>query len=250
MEKSMMYSIMDLVTPEMTSALGTRLGASATAVQTGLGTGVATILAAIADKSGNSELMGRVYNAIQGADSHAILDGLSNLASGGAGSGPAVERGSRLMSLLFGMQKQSVENLIARQSGASPSAGSGIMEMAAPLAVGCLGQQIQERGLNASTFADLMGTEAAKLKSFVPAGISGIFSGGGGGGHEAHNPGPQSNGASSGPGFNLGKPTLLLVGLLAIGLIAWLLSRHCCTAPEVSNKVAEMGAPAAGVGAL
>jgi len=228
----MMYSIMDLVTPQMTSALASRLGGSTTAVQTGLGTGVATVLAAIAHKSGDSSLMNRVFSMISGASSQSILGGLSNLASGGAGSGPVVEQGSRLANLLFGGERANVEGLLARQSGLGPSGGEGIMSVAAPLVMGFLGQHISENGLNASAFASLMATERAKLKSFVPAGLSGILAPGAVGASHAS----ASSTSGSASSFNVGKPMLLVVALAAIGLASWLFSRNCNSGGENANK--------------
>ena len=231
----MVDSIMNMVSPQMASTLASRLGGSTTAVQTGLGTSVAAVLGTIAEKSGDSGLMGRIFSLVSGSNSQSILSSLPNLASGAGVPAALADQGSKLTSMLFGGQQSGVENLIARQAGLGGSAGSGVMSMAAPLVMGFLGQHIASNGLNASSFASMMASERSKLQGFLPAGFGSLLSGGG-----AAVPGPIKappvHVPTPPPSSGAGKPILLVVALLAIAFIAWLSMRSC---NNPANKVAE-----------
>jgi OmpA-OmpF porin, OOP family len=213
-------SIMNLLTRQVTTSLADRLGASPSTVQMGIGTSVVTLLAAIANRAGDSGFVSQVFNLVKGADTQSILSTLPNLASGAAASSPAMEKGLQLSSLLLRGQQSSIESFIGRESGLTAGAGRELMSLAAPLTAGCLGHQIRATGLSTSSFADLIRSEASKIQELLPPGLPNLLSGisipaalgtaeataGEGGGRRLH---------------------FALIGLVLLALIAWLVSRGC-----------------------
>jgi OOP family OmpA-OmpF porin len=242
-------SILNLLTRQVTSSLADRLGASPSAVHTGIGTSVAALLAGIANRTGDSVFVSQVFNLLKGANTQNILNTLPNLASGAAASSPTMKQGLDLSSLVLGGQQAHIENFIGRQSGLSVEAGRELMSLAAPLTAGFLGNQIRDAGLNSSSFAVMIRAEASRIQGFLPAGLPNLLS--------ALSI-PAALGTAETTARNDGGRKLIyaLIGLLLLALIAWLLSRGCNesepapAAPAGAVSPAPAPAPATAVGAL
>jgi OOP family OmpA-OmpF porin len=213
-------SILNLLTRQVTSSLADRLGASPSAVHTGIGTSVAALLAGIANRTGDSVFVSQVFNLLKGANTQNILNTLPNLASGAAASSPTMKQGLDLSSLVLGGQQAHIENFIGRQSGLTVEAGRELMSLAAPLTAGFLGNQIRDAGLNSSSFAVMIRAEASRIQGFLPAGLPNLLS--------ALSI-PAALGTAETTARNDGGRKLIyaLIGLLLLALIAWLLSRGC-----------------------
>lgn len=235
MANTMIDSIMGLVTPQVTSALASRLGGSATAVQSGLGTTIAALIGGLANRTGDSGLMSQIFHLISGSNMQGVLSSLPSLASG-AGGGQVAEQGSRLTSMLFGGQQSAIESLIGRQSGLGAGAGSALMSMAAPLLTGFLGQQIRDRGLNLSSFSSLISSEGSKVQSMLPAGLGSLLSG-------AAVPPVTSAVVPAGTSGGGKRGLWVLLAIVALALLAWLISRGCNKTPAPAAP-AEVATPA------
>jgi OmpA-OmpF porin, OOP family len=240
-------SIMNLLTRQVTTSLADRLGASPSAVQTGIGTSVAALLAGIANRTGDSGFVSQAFNLLKGANTQNILNTLPNLASGAAASSPTMKQGLDLSSLVLGGQQAHIENFIGRQSGLTAEEGRELMSLAAPLTAGFLGNQIRDAGLNASSFAVMIRAEASRVQGFLPAGLPNLLS--------AVSI-PAALGTAETTARNSGgrKVIYALIGLLLLALIAWLVSRGCNesepapTAP--AGTVSPEPAPTPAAGAL
>jgi OmpA-OmpF porin, OOP family len=242
MSNSMVEAIMNLVTPQVTDSLAARLGGSTGAVRSGLGTSVAALLGGIANQAGESGFMGQVFNLVSGSNTQGILGSLSNLASGAGASSHATEQGLRLRSLLFGGQQTNVENVVGRQTGLGAAAGGELMSLAGPLTVGFLGQQIRDRGLTPSSFSSLMSSEASKLQSVLPAGLSSLLSG-------VSIPSLAGT-APAGTGDGGMKKLLIPIGVLVLGLAAWLVTHGCNKPHPTPAAPAQLATPAPAAGSL
>jgi OmpA-OmpF porin, OOP family len=236
-------AIMNLLTRQVTSSLADRLGVSPPDVQMGIGSSVAALLAGIASRAGDSGFVSQVFQMVKAADTQNILDTLPNLASGAAASSRAVELGSKLSTLLLRGQQSHVEEMIGLQSVLTAGAGREFMTLAAPLTAGFLGHEIRGTGLTPSAFANMIRREAAKIQSFLPLGFP-----------RALYPVPIPNTLTKPPataGEGIGRKVgYTLIGLLLLGLIAWLVS-HKWSGPEraPATSAAEVGpaTPALGV---
>ncbi len=237
-------SIMNLLTRQVTTALADRLGASPSAVQTGIGTSVAALLGGIANRTGDSGFVSQVFNLLKGANTQNILNTLPNLASGAGAASPTMEQGLNLSSLVLGGHQAQIESFIGRQSGLTAEAGRELMSLAAPLTAGFLGHQIRDAGLTSSSLAVMIRAEASRIQGFLPAGLPNLLS--------AVSI-PVALGTAEATARNGGgrKVIYALIGLLFLALIAWLVSRGCNESePAPAGTVSPAPAPTPAVGAL
>ena len=174
MASSLLDSLMSLAGPQIMGSLASRLGEPEGKVNDGLKTAGGAILASLASKSTDSGFMGQIFSMITGPAVSGILGNLSGLASGGA-SGPVADLGSKFLGLVLGGQQSAVTSAIASAAGLKNSSAQGLLSMAAPLVLGMLGGKAAGGGLNASSFASMLGGEASSLRSLLPAGFSSLL---------------------------------------------------------------------------
>ncbi len=220
MASSIVDLILDQVPAPVTSSLATRFGGSEPAVLTGLWTSIATILGGLANHAGDPSFMTQIFNQVRGLNLQSGLGALTNLVSG-TGATEVSEQGSKLASLLFGDHQSKIAQFIGHESGLGALAGGRLMSLAAPLTAGYLGQQVLDRGLSASSFASFISTEGSKLQGMMPAGLGSLLSSFSLPSVARVTPAKAAD-SRGGP-----SKVLLLIALLALGLIAWLVSRGC-----------------------
>jgi outer membrane protein OmpA-like peptidoglycan-associated protein len=239
MPNTIVDSIMSLVTPEIQNALALRLGASPSALQSGLGTGVASIIAALGGKAADPNAMSQLHQIVSSAGNQNIAGNLSSVltgaSSGGAVVGPAGDLASKFLSFLFGGQLGSVGSLIAREAGISGAGGSGLLSMAAPLVLGFLGKKVSEGGLSASSLTNMIKTEAPTVKSLLPSGLGSLIP-------NLSLPSMPSMPEAGGGGS--GKMLWIVLGLLALGLLLWLLSGRACNPQQTAENVQDSASQA------
>jgi hypothetical protein len=173
---SIVGTIMRLVPSRITSSLAARLGVSSAAVQLGIGTSVVVLITGIADHASDPLFMIRLFDLARQSDTNSVLRNLPDLASG-AGASRVTERGSKLASVLFGHHQPAIEYLVGHRSGLDAFAGKHLMLLAAPLTLGVLGWQINDQGLNISSFTNLVSSEAEKIRGILPAATRSLLSG-------------------------------------------------------------------------
>jgi outer membrane protein OmpA-like peptidoglycan-associated protein len=116
------------------------------------------------------------------------------------------------------------------------------MSLAGPLTVDFLGQQIRDRGLTPSSFSSLMSSEASKLQSVLPASLSSLLS-------DVSIPSLAGT-APAGTGDGGMKKLLIPIGVLVLGLAAWLVSHGCNKPHPTPAAPAQLATPAPAAGPL
>ena len=174
MASSLLDSLMSLAGPQIMGALASRLGEPEGKVNDGLKTAAGAILASVAGKSTDSGFISQIFSMVTGAGASGILGNLAGLASGGA-SGAVAELAKKFLGLALGGNQSAVTSAIASASGLKASSAEGLLGMAAPMVLGLLGQKASSGGLNASSFASMLGGEASSLKSLLPAGLGSLL---------------------------------------------------------------------------
>ncbi len=174
MASSLLDSLMSLAGPQIMGALASRLGEPEGKVNDGLKTAAGAILASVAGKSTDPGFISQIFSMVTGAGASGILGNLAGLASGGA-SGAVGELAKKFLGLALGSNQSAVTSAIASASGLKASSAEGLLGMAAPMVLGLLGQKASSGGLNASSFASMLGGEAASLKSMLPAGLGSLL---------------------------------------------------------------------------
>jgi outer membrane protein OmpA-like peptidoglycan-associated protein len=153
------------------------------------------------------------------------------------GSNALGDLGGKFLSMVFGPQQGGIVDTIGRSLGLKPGTISSLLSMAAPLVLGVLGKRVRDDGLGVSGLGNLLSRERDSILSAAPAGISSFL---GGVGRQAT--------AAVKTGINWLWPIL---GLLALGLILWSLTRRKApeaTVPAVST--APVATAAVDVGAF
>jgi hypothetical protein len=90
----------------------------------------------------------------------ANLPGLLNDPKAGDGAG--------ILTHVLGDKRGPVEHGLAQDAGVSANAMSGLLELAAPVVLGMLGQQQRQQGLDSSGLANLIGSEAQAEQNANP----------------------------------------------------------------------------------
>ena len=175
MATSLLDDLKGLMTPELLSTAGRSLGASETSVATGLGAAFPTILAGLAGKAGNAQAMRPFYDLINSPANDGSVLRDPRLAVAATPESPLGGAAGNLLSGLFGSQLSSVGDVLGRSAGLRPGSGGSLLNMAAPLVLGMLGNRLRSGGL------DCDGTQRSPPERTGPvhprsAGRDGIYS--------------------------------------------------------------------------
>ena len=163
---SLMESISNWITPELTSSLASRFGIPADTVNSALQTSSATMLTTLASKAHDTTFLSSIYKLITGSGAAAAV---------AAGSGmhqPQTETSAGFLSTLFGSHLASVESKVAQTANIPTAAGGAVMASAAPLVLGALSNKINAGGLSLASLGSTLTAELPTLKSYLPTGFA------------------------------------------------------------------------------
>ncbi len=170
---SLLDSISNLVTPELTRSLSANLGEQPEAIKNGLRTGSAMLLGMLANKAQNSAFLAHVTSLINRS-----ATAMGAAASAGGTSAPAAsEASSSFLQLLLGNDRAEIENRIAQASGIKAASAGTLLSAAAPMVMSTLASRFSGAGMNSGTLGALLSAELPQLRGFIPsasAGVSGL----------------------------------------------------------------------------
>ena len=240
MSSPLLNSLMSLAGPQIMGALASRLGEPEGKVSSGLQSAAGAILASVAGKSTDSGFMSQIFSLVTGPAAGGILGNLSGLASGGA-SGAVGELGQKFLGMVLGGQQSAVASAIAGASGLKTTSAQSLIGMAAPMVLGLLGQKVSSGGLNAGSFASMLGGEASALKGLLPAGLGALLPGLGSVSSMASSAMSSLPNVPDAPSGGMGWALPLILGVVGLGAAWWLLGNREAPKMEVPAmpKVAE-----------
>ena len=162
-------SLKALITPAVIAKASSVFGESEAAVIKGLDVALPTVLGALASKVEDRWFMSRLFDLIKEpvADGSFLRD-VANLIGSGAASLPAINVGSRFLSLLLGGNTLSLGNALSSVAGVKPSTGSSMLNIAGPLVLGLLGKTVRRNGLDSAGLADMVLGQKDSILAFVP----------------------------------------------------------------------------------
>ena len=241
MSSPLLNSLMSLAGPQIMGALASRLGEPEGKVSSGLQSAAGAILASVAGKSTDTGFMSQIFGLVTGPAAGGILGNLSGLASGGA-SGAVGELGQKFLGLVLGGQQSAVASAIAGASGLKTTSAQSLIGMAAPMVLGLLGQKVSSGGLNAGSFASLLGGEASALKGLLPAGLGALLPGLGSVSSMASSAMSSLPNVPDAPSGGMGWALPLILGVVGLGAAWWLLGNRETPKMEVPAmpKMAEV----------
>jgi len=232
MATSLLDGLKSMVTPEFLSGAARSLGESEGAVATGLGAAFPAVLAGLLAKAGDSQTMRPLFDLVSSPanDGSVIRD--PRLALTATPQSPLGAASNKLLAGVFGGQMSSIGDWISRFAGFRSGSGSTLLNMAAPLVLGLLGNRVRTGGLNPAGFGNLLLGEKDSIMRALPVGLGSII-------------GLKDVGISA-PGVPAPSTKRWLVpalAALAVVLVVWALGRNRRPADQTGGEMAAGMAP-------
>jgi outer membrane protein OmpA-like peptidoglycan-associated protein len=217
---------------ELVSKAAGHLGESESGISKALGGILPSILGGVVSKatSGGEGASG-ILDMAKGALGSGLLGNLGSFFGGGDS---ILSKGAGLLSGLFGDKAGGITNAISSFAGIKESSASHLMSMAAPAALGAIGQHASDNNLDAGGLSSMLASQKDNIMSALPSGLSGIMSMLGGGGvaaaatkvmssatHETtERAGAAANYATE-KASGGGSPLKWLLPIALLGLLTW-----------------------------
>lgn len=234
---SLVENVMGLLGP-IAGSLSTLLGESTDTVQRGLQGGAAAMLFGLASRADDpgflSQIFGLITNPANTASSLSAL--MANPAAALSGASPLTELSGKLISTIFGSRLPGITDAIGQFSGMGASKASTLLSMAAPLVLGGLGRFVRDNNVSVSGLAAGLKSEAPKLQGWLPAGLSGLFSG------ISSTPAAAVHGQTAATTNRWLWPVVILAAFLLAAL--WFFNRSGAPVSETIQTVSNAGSSA------
>jgi outer membrane protein OmpA-like peptidoglycan-associated protein len=167
----MSFNLIDSVTKLLGSDFIPRasnmLGEDQNKMQTATAAIIPSILTGILNKAGSGEATTMLRLAKDTANS-GILFSIGNfLASTGL-----LSKGAELLESLFGDRMRDVSNAISNFSGIKSTSATALMSVAAPAALGIIGERADSTNMNASGLLAFLNNEKDEILNAVPSGLN------------------------------------------------------------------------------
>src|SRR5687768_401470 len=133
------------------SQLSQRLGVSESTAQTAVHLAVPVILAALARNASKPQGAQELHQAVASDHDGSILDQLSSYLGN-----PQAANGSGILGHVLGGQRPVVENNLAQATGLDQNSARSLLEMLAPMVMGAVGREQQQKGLDPNGLSELL----------------------------------------------------------------------------------------------
>ncbi|MEO6844704.1 MAG: OmpA family protein [Ginsengibacter sp.] len=166
MSFNLMETVKSYFNDEFTNRASTTLGESSS--------GIAKALSAIIPTS----LAGILMKATSGNDgANSVLDMAKNAFTSNAGSPEmaSTEKGSNMLSSLFGDKTSGISSAISQFAGIKDSSTGSLLSMGLPAIMGILGKHADQNNLSPSGLAGFLSSQKDHILHAMPAGLSSII---------------------------------------------------------------------------
>ncbi len=179
MSSNLLETLKEHLSGDVVSNLATLLGESPENTDSALNTTLVTLLAALADQSGNTQSVEKLFSLIsEGGHDGGVLSNLGALSLGSEETTKLLSQGANLLSSLFGDKVSGITELIASTEGIRKIASSSLLEFVLPIVLGLVGKTLKIQNIDTpSGLADLLGSQKDFLTGLIPAGFSSFLSG-------------------------------------------------------------------------
>ena len=140
-----------------------RLGISETAANTAVQIAVPLILSALARNAAQPQGAESLHEAINKDHDGSILDNLM-----GYLGNPQSANGAGILGHVFGSQQPTLETNLARATGMDQRSAGGLLETLAPIVMGAVGKEQQEKGLDAADLSVLLDRQQQQAQTNAP----------------------------------------------------------------------------------
>ena len=169
-------TVRDLMTPEVTARAASLLGEPESGVSRGLSAAIPAVLSGLLGKTGDSSLMRQIMSLLTdpNLDQNLGRNIGSMLTTGGLAKTPTTDLGSRFLSLIFGDRLAPVASALAEYAGLRSSTASSLLGMAGPLVMSVLGDRVRKDGLDARGLTSLLTSQRDGILAAAPTALSGL----------------------------------------------------------------------------
>jgi len=227
---SLMDSVTNMVTPELTRSLAAKLGEQPNAIQQGLQASSATLLGTLASKAQDSSFLGNIISLINRSGSAVG----TSVGAGGAAAAPATDASAGFLQQLLGNNRAEIESKIAQSSGIKTASAGALLSTAAPMLMSSLASRFSGGSLNPSALGSMLSAELPNLRALIPAGLPGLSG--------LSSVASSARAAVTQEAESSGNKWLLpvLLGALVIGGLIWYFMRGGSeTVKDAANKATE-----------
>jgi len=248
---NLIETIHGYLTPSVVRSASSIVGESESSTTNALHSTVPALLGGLLNSSSTQEGAEGLAGMVQEGGYGAAAENPASLFAGGSTTSSAMSAGQSMVGKIFGDKASAVSDHIASSSGVKPSSASALMSLLAPLTLGTVWKMAGPQGQNGSGIANLLRGQEKEITQAAPSGLSHILGFGGRPvsasapaevyeGQERATAPPrdaileQERRATRVPSAHFeSRPTsgpprwlpLLLIGLIAVGLLAYFMAR-------------------------
>lgn len=227
---------MNYLTPDVIGKIAGMIGESPASTQKAVGSAIPSLLGgllntATSSPGGASNLLSMLT---EGKHDGGILDNLSGLLGGDAGSNALLKTGAGLVNSILGGNTGAVASSIAGASGIQTTSADSLLSLAAPLVMGLIGKQVTSQGLGVSGLLSLLLGQKDTIARLAPAGLGSALGTG-----NLANLGVTAAVAQGAGGYRTLLPWLLLLAALLIGFLSY----RGCSPADSARKMSTLTLP-------
>jgi hypothetical protein len=177
MATNLVTLVMEYLTPDLIGRIATALGLNRSNAQTAIGAAVPALLAGfsgVAAQPGGAQKLVDVAKQQTGT-----LSSFANMI-GGQGQTSLIEKGTQMLSSLFGGQDQTaLAGAVGKFAGVGQGASGSLLGMLAPVVMGTIAQQQGTRSPDASGITGLLASQKDSIATAMPSGFRNLLGGSG-----------------------------------------------------------------------
>lgn len=168
----MSFNLMEMVknyfTDEFNNQASSKLGEDSSGISKALSAIIPTGLAGILNKAtsgeqGANDILSMAKNAISNVSGNTNLSSEEN-----------INKGSGILSSLFGNSQSGIINAISNFAGIKDSSATSLMSMGLPAIMGLLGKHAEQNNLSASGLSGFLSSQKEHILNALPSGLSSI----------------------------------------------------------------------------
>ena len=161
---SLLQSIAGQLDGNTIAQMSSALGVEDESTQAAIGLALPVLLGALSRNTSTDEGAESLTNALARDHDGTILQDVS----GNITRQEVMDDGSAIIGHVLGQQEKGIESSIGRSTGIDPQNVAMLMSMLAPVVLGVMGQQKQEKNMNASDVSSMLQQNRETAKSNAP----------------------------------------------------------------------------------
>lgn len=162
-----MTSLLNILTRQLggdsMKKISSQIGADEQSTQGAVSAALPLLINALSRNAASADGADSLSSALSRDHDGSILDNLSGFLGN-----PDTNSGEGILRHVLGPQQRVVEKGLSRSSGLNTDSVGKLMAMLAPILMGALGKQTQERGLDAQSLAGYLGQEREEMQRTEP----------------------------------------------------------------------------------